>query len=71
MPQKHYKLIRFYSRAYQPKFNSKLDAERHVEAHALTSKATCYTELWEMSNEQDGEMVAVFDYGTIPARKLT
>lgn len=58
---KYYKVILFYARAYQPTFYSELQARRFLQARALTSKACHYAELWKMSNESDGEQVAVFE----------
>lgn len=51
----------FYARAYQPTFYSRLEAERFLKARGLTSKACHYAELWEMSNETDGEQLALYE----------
>ena len=58
-----YKVKLFYARPHQPEFNTKEDAMNYLRARALTKKAMCISELWEMSDEENGELVATFDYG--------
>ncbi len=70
MKGKHYKVVLFYARNHQPTFTSELEAKRFIEARALTKKVACYTELWKMEDEENGEMQQLFDYGTIPAKEL-
>lgn len=56
-----YKLTRFYRRSHEMEFESKEAALAHVKATALRSDAQCYTELWQMKNDTDGEQLAFFD----------
>jgi len=60
-PFKPYKIKIFYARSYEVEFHTELDARRHLQAKALTSKATHYSELWKMKNEYDGEQLAVYE----------
>lgn len=68
---KKYRVVIFYPRANQPEFASESEARDFVKARALTRGTACYTELWEMANEDDGEMVALFDYGCREPEELT
>lgn len=63
----HYKVVLFYPRTHAPRFNSKLEADRYLQARALTKSTACYAELWHMQNDEDGIQVATYDYGrTVP-----
>lgn len=68
--EKRYKIVRYYARSYSQEFNTKAEAEAAIQAHAMTRRTANYAELWEMLNEDDGEMVALFDYGSVPPEKL-
>lgn len=68
--KRHYRIVLFYPRAHQPTFQSKLEAERYIEARALTKHGACYTELWDMTNDEDGIQLAVFEYGNTKPQKL-
>lgn len=55
-----YKVINYYARNARV-FNTEQDARNAIAAHALTSKASHYTELWAMENDEDGEQIAFFE----------
>ena len=63
MTGKHYRVVLFYARQHQPTFSTKAEALDFIKARALTKRAAYYTELWEMENEDDGQMEMLFDYG--------
>ena len=65
-----YKIVRYYRRSHEQVFATELEARRALEAHALTSKAASYAELWAMETEEDGEQIAVFDYGCTKPEEL-
>ena len=68
---KHYKLVLFYPRAYQPTFATRAQALNHVKGRALLATApSYYTEVWEMQNEEDGQMELLFDYGCTEPEQL-
>lgn len=58
---KHWRIVFYYARAYQPTFYSELAARRFIEAKGLTSSACHYTELWKMFNETDGEQIGCWE----------
>jgi len=68
---KHYKIVLFYPRAYQPTFSTRAQALNHIKARALTAKAAqYYTEVWEMDGPEDGQMEMLFDYGCTEPEQL-
>ena len=64
--KKHYRLVHFYARPYEPAYDSLQGALAACGDREHNSSAETYTQLWEMSNETDGEMVGFFENG-IPA----
>lgn len=58
---KHYMTVHFYARSYRRYFFTKQEALRAIEARALISKAQCYTELWEMYDEDSGAQLMLFE----------
>lgn len=68
--KKHYQVVLFYPRANRPKFATKTEALNFVIARALTRRAAYYTEVWEMDNEDDGQMLFLFDYGCTKPEEL-
>lgn len=58
-----FRLVMFYPRAHQPEFRTEQEARDYVKARALTRSTICYTEVWRMESDDDGEHVTTFDYG--------
>lgn len=50
--QPHFRLVRFYSRPHQPVFLTLREAMSAADVGQAD-----YTEVWQMTNETDGEMV--------------
>ena len=61
--KKHYKLVRFYKRQHETKCGTLQQALAKLESDRLNSKAECYTQLWEMTDDENGEMVGFFEDG--------
>ena len=51
-----YHVVTYYKRNTRI-FTSKLAAEQAIRAHALTSKAPHYTELWEIRDDDGVQLV--------------
>jgi len=64
--KKHYRLVHFYARNQEPVHATLQGAMAACADREHNSTAETYTQLWEMSNETDGEMVGFFENG-IPA----
>lgn len=57
----HYIVRNFYARN-ERSFVTEVSARKAIAAHGLVTQAgTHYAELWQMNNEEDGEMLALFE----------
>lgn len=54
----------FYAREHVIKASSLAEIKDRIEARRLTAKGESYGQLWEMSNETDGEMIGFFENDT-------
>lgn len=61
--KEHYRLVHFYKRSHEPKTQTLQQALAMMEQRRLNSSASSYTELWKMTDEENGEMVAFFEDG--------
>ena len=60
---KHYRIVHFYKRAHESKFRTLAGALAQLEERRLNGQTEVYSQLWEMSNETDGEMIGFFEDG--------
>lgn len=56
-----YRIVKYYPRAHEVVVATLEAAMARVNANRLSKGTNCYTEIWEMENESDGEQVAVYD----------
>lgn len=59
----HYRIVHYYKRDYEPAFVSLQGALANLEQRRVESKTSTYSELWQMANENDGEMIGFFEDG--------
>lgn len=58
----HYR-VALFTNMHTRIFASRSEALDYIKRRAQKNTAACYTEVWQMENETDGEQVAVFGYG--------
>lgn len=59
----HYRLVHFYKREHESAAPTLAAALAQLEERRLNGTTECYTQLWDMRNETDGEMVGFFEDG--------
>lgn len=56
-----YRIVSYYARTHEVEAPTLEAAVKAIEAKRLNKGTNCYTEVWAMKNDSDGEQVKLFD----------